>query len=378
MPIQTASQSLSNESPNSSPFGFRNRIQNGEILVNQRASANTTASASTLNGNFYIDRWSSIHYNTGASFNPNISVKQTSDHPIKGSNGYCLEIQCNTTGTTGNTTDFFSSTHSFEAQNIADIFSGTNAQPMTLSFWVKSNKTGTYCVQLRDNSGTGSYISIYEYTIVQSGVWEKKTISIPKPSYSVMPSNNSNGLTLYFHYASGLTPTYVGAIANAINNWYSYSSSGVATVNQTNLFTAAGNYHRLTDVQLEVGTTATPFERRPYGVELQLCQRYYQRISGGGNSRHFIAGNGSNTSFPTCFLRQTMRAAPSYSYSALSDFAIEGLAGGQATPTTLSLNAANQDVVTIMAVCSSGITSGGGAQVFGSASGAWSSFSSEI
>lgn len=319
MPIQTASQSLSNETPNISPFGFRNRVQNGEITINQRGTANTTNTASNLDRAFYIDRWSSIHYNSGASFNPNISVKQTSDHPIKGSNGYCLEIQCNTTGTTGNTTDFFSSTHSFEAQNIADIFSGTNAQPMTLSFWVKSNKTGTYCVQFRDNSGTGSYISIYEYTIVQSGVWEKKTISIPKPSYSVMPSNNSNGLTLYFHYASGNTPTYVGNISNAINNWYPFSSSGVATANQTNLFTAAGNYHRLTDVQLEVGNVATPFERKPFATELALCQRYLYRLSGNAGNNisclpMFITYS-STRIFGPVTVPVPMRATPSISIS---------------------------------------------------------------
>jgi hypothetical protein len=320
MPIQTAQQAISNEmGPNISPFGFRNRVQNGEININQRAVANTTASASSLNANFYIDRWSSIHYNSGGAFNPNISVKQTSDHPIKGSNGYCLEIQCNTTGTTGNTTDFFSSTHNFEAQNIADIFSGTNAQPMTLSFWVKSNKTGTYCIQLRDNSGTGAYISIYEYTIVQSGVWEKKTISIPKPSYSVMPMNNSNGLTLYFHYASGVTPTYVGNISNAINNWYPYSSSGVATNNQTNLFTAAGNYHRLTDVQLEVGNVATPFERKPYARELQDCQRYlYRMADDGGNNiacLPLMITYSSTRVFGPATVPVPLRAAPSITIS---------------------------------------------------------------
>lgn len=284
MGIQTASQAVSNDTgPNSSPFGFRNRLQNGEMTVNQRAVSNTTNTAANFHATFNLDRWQTYHYNVGGSFNPNLSIKRTADHPVKGTNGYCLEVQCNTTGTTANNIDFFTMTQSIEAQDIADVFSGTNAQPMTLSFWVKSNKTGTYCVQLRDNSGAGGYIFVAEYNIIQSGTWEKKTVSISKPTHSVMPTNNTNGLTVHFHYASGLGPTYNGSIANAINSWYNYGSTGVATNNQTNLFTANGNYHRLTDVQLEVGTIATPFERRPYSKELALCQRYLEVIRKGAN-----------------------------------------------------------------------------------------------
>jgi len=311
MPIQTAQQAISNEmGPKTSPFGFRNRIQNGEIQVNQRAIANTTNVASVYHANTSIDRWMAYHYNVGGSFNPNLSIKQTADHPIKGTYGYCLEIQCNTTGTTANGVDFFTMTQSVEAQNISDIFSGANAQPMTLSFWVKSNKTGTYCVQLRDNgTGTGGYVFVAEYSIVQSGTWEKKTISIPKPTYSAMPTNNGTGLTVHFHYASGQTPTYNGNIANAINAWYNYGSTGLATTNQTNLFTANGNYHRLTDVQLEAGTVATPFERRPFHVELQACQRYFQYVRFYHEYAQGAVGNlaGPIVPFPVAF-----RSAPSY------------------------------------------------------------------
>jgi hypothetical protein len=278
MGIQTVSQSLTNETPNSSPFGFRNRIQNGEIAINQRGTANTTNTAANLNGNFQIDRWTPQHYNIGGSLNPNISIKQTADHPVKGSNGYCLEIQCNSTGATANNVDFFNMTHNIEAQNITDIFSGVNSQALTLSFWVKSNKTGTYCVELRDIGSPSGSFSIFEYTVIQSGVWEKKIINIPKPpSYSSMPNTNGSGLGISFQLASGVTPTYNIGIASSINAWSNaYITNGASTVNQTNLFTNAGNYHRLTDVQLEIGTTATPFERKSYGAELQLCQRYFQ------------------------------------------------------------------------------------------------------
>ena len=352
MPIQTATQGIVNETGGiSQPFMFRNRIQNGEISVNQRGNANTTNSASNFHSSISIDRWMSYHYNVGGSFNPNLSIKQTSDHPIKGSSGYCLEVQCNTTGTTSNTVDFFSMTQSIESQNIADVFSGVNAQPMILSFWVKSNKTGTYCIQLRDNSGSGSYIFIAEYNIIQSGTWEKKIISIPRPTHSGMPTNNTNGLTVHFHYASGLGPTYAGVIANAINAWYNYGSTGVATNNQTNLFTANGNYHRLTDVQLEAGTSDTPFERRPYAMELQLCQRYYAvsranatQIGGGGmTGRSIIVANGSGLTsgrdgLTVITLPAPMRTSPTvttYDYSGTSGRTSDITGGGSDSNTSV-------------------------------------------
>lgn len=326
MGIQTASQAIINENSNVSTFGvFRNRIQNGEININQRAVANTTNTASVINAaGIVIDRWKPEHYNIGGSFNPNLSMSQIADHPIKGSNGYCLEIKCNTTGTTANNVDFFSMSQSIEAQNISDAFSGANSPALTLSFWVKSNKTGTYCVELRDNSSSGgNYISIYEYTIIQSGVWEKKVINIPKPTYSSMVSTNVSGLGVMFHYASALNFTYDPSMAPALNAWLNKGTQGAATNNQTNLFTAAGNYHRLTDVQLEIGTTATPFERRPYSLELQLCQRYFYPIynynatgasTGYVNSGH-VASIASTTGTNLHIKTVPMRTYPTVNFS---------------------------------------------------------------
>jgi hypothetical protein len=313
MPIQTVQQAISNESPNSSPFGFRNRIQNGEILVNQRANANTTNTASNLNGNWQVDRWQATHYNNSAGFNPNVSVKRTADHPIKGSAGYCLEIQCNSTATTANNVDFFAMVQKIESQNISDVFSGVNAQPMTLSFWVKSNKTGTYSVSLRDEQtpGAASYISIFSYTVNQVATWEKKVINIPKPTLSSLPSDNSAGLSIQFLYASGLTPTYAPGMAPAVGAWYDYGTNGAAVNGQANLFTNAGNYHRMTDVQLEVGTNATPFERRPFGVELQQCQRYFQYVR---YYFEYAMGTVGNLAGPIIPFPVPLRAQPSFTH----------------------------------------------------------------
>lgn len=361
MPIQTATQGIVNETGGvSHPFMFRNRIQNGEININQRAVANTTNTAANLSGVTSIDRWRSEHYNIGGSFNPNVSIKQTADHPVKGSKGYCLEIQCNTTGTTANNVDFFSMSHRIEAQNISDVFSGSNAQPMTLSFWVKSNKPGTYCLHLRDEvSVTGGYISIWEYTIVQSNVWEKKVINIPKPTYSSMPSTNVSGLGINFHYASGLTPTYNPALAPAVGAWHNSGTQGAATVNQTNLFTTAGNYHRLTDVQLEVGTSDTPFERRPYSVELQLCQRYLHVWSSEGYSYRWVGVGftGTNTAQAHYRFPVIMRAAPSVSFSEQNKWIIDK-ADGAFTSTAMEGSWLTAEQCRINITVASGVSGG--------------------
>lgn len=257
---------------------YRNRIQNGEFSVNQRANTDYPITISSASGpNWYgVDRWAAYWYNVSGTFTPSLSFKQTTDHPIKGNSGKCLEIQCNSTGTTANNVDFFAVWHSIEAHNIADIFTGSSAQPMTLSFWVKSNKVGTYCVELRDETNS-AYGIIKEYTVQQSGVWEKKVLSIPAPTFTTVTPSGSRGVTVQWMMASGFTPTYRPDLASAINQWYSsVGSNGVASNNQTNLFANAGNYLRLTDIQLEPGTVATAFERKSYAENLEECQRYYQ------------------------------------------------------------------------------------------------------
>jgi len=291
---------------------YRNRIQNGEMAVNQRANSNVTFTISGSSSGFNsVDRWGYYYYNLSGNFTPGISIKNTADHPIKGSNGKCLEIQCNANASPSINVDFFAMTHGVESQNISDIFSGSSAQPMTMTFWVKSNKPGIYCVELRDvQSGFGSVYIIKEYTIIQSGVWEKKVLSIPAPTFSAMPGDNSQGLYIQFLYASGLTPAYQAGVANSINAWAnSYGTNGAASNNQTNLFSTAGNYHRLTDVQLESGSTATPFERRPYAVELQLCQRYLQSFNGQSFIGNPSGTNGNNMN-PAWNFPIPMRASP--------------------------------------------------------------------
>jgi hypothetical protein len=131
--------------------------------------------------------------------------------------------------------------------------------------------------------------------------------------------------------------------------------------------------------QLEQNNQPTPFEQRPIGVELQLCQRYYYRITGNTNARFAIAGNGSlQNSFPTTFLKQTMRTQPTIDYSSLSHFTLESLNGtGTATPTVIGYNAGQTEAVTV--ICSSsGNNTASAVQLNGATTGAWLAFSAEL
>lgn len=166
---------------------------------------------------------------------------------------------------------------------------------------------------------------------------------------------------------------------------YTRSASDNSGLNGTVLYVGLDNLLgnngtlKMSQFQLEVGDTATPFEHRSYGDELALCQRYYFRRTGSG--RHFIGGNGSvSLCYPTTFFPVAMRVSPSFSYSALSDFYIEGLTGGgQAVCTSLAFNASATTSFTIQAR-SGGSTTGTAGQVMGTGGGAnsWTAFDAEF
>ena len=134
--------------------------------------------------------------------------------------------------------------------------------------------------------------------------------------------------------------------------------------------------YRVTGCQLEAGKVATPFEHRSYGEELALCKRYAQVFTGKSNKRLALSGNGGNTSFPTIVLPVEMRVDPGITYSALSDFNVEGLNGGKNVPTGLSLNVASTTAVTLNCT-TTGITGSGTNLLFSNSTG-WMLLNAEL
>jgi hypothetical protein len=337
---------------------FRNRIINGAMVIDQRnAGASITP---TSDGTYCLDR-----FRCGLSASSKYSVQQSTTTATGFKNSLlATSLSAYVVGVS----ETFNITQMVEGLNIFDFGWGTaNAKPVTLSFWVQSSLTGTFGGAIKNSAEDRVYP--FSYTISSANTFEYKTITIAGDTSGTWLTTNGIGLKVVFSLGTG---SNLSGTAGAWGAGNIFSATGAVSVVGTNTAT-----FYITGVQLEAGTTATPFEYRQYGTELNLCQRYYQRQTGGG--RHFIGGNGGvSNCFPTAYLLQTLRSTPTLSYSAVGDFTIEGLTGGgQSTCTALSLNAYTFNSVTVNVSSSSG-TGGTGGQLLGNSSSVWTAFSAEL
>ena len=350
--------SINGYTPTMSNMAGRNRIINGAMMIDQR---NAGASVTPASGDTYlVDRW--VY---GASQSSKASFQRVTTAPAGFINTLlATSLSAYTVGAS----EVFHLQQQIEGFNVADLgWGAAGAQTVTLSFWVRSSLTGTFGGSLSNSAVNRSYP--FTFTISAANTFEYKTITIAGDTSGTWLTDNGCGIRLFFGLGVGSTKSgTAGAWAAADYR----SATGATSVVGT-----SGATFYITGVQLEAGSVATPFEHRQYGQELALCQRYFQKITGGG--RHFIAGNGAlSQGFPTMYLRQSMRAAPSFSYSALSDFTLEGITGGgQATPTGMAFNASTTDTVTIQ-TASGGSSTGTGVQMFGANSSAWTAYSAEL
>jgi hypothetical protein len=142
-------------------------------------------------------------------------------------------------------------------------------KPMNLSFWVNTNKSGTYAVSFRNTGNNTCYVQ--NYTVSAVATWTKFSIPVPEaPTTGTW--DYSSGIGLKISWALAIGSTYQGGAAN----WT--AANILATSTQVNFLISAGNTFALTGIQLESSNNATPLEIRPYGAELAMCQRYYMEI----------------------------------------------------------------------------------------------------
>jgi hypothetical protein len=239
-------------------YGFKNRIINGAMVIDQR---NAGASV-TPNGVVYnIDRfWT---FNTQTS---KFTIQQNAGSvtPPVGFKNY-LGATSSSAYTVTSTDQFFIA-QTIEGYNIADLGWGTaSAATVTLSFWVRSSLTGTFAGSIQNSTNARSYV--FSYTISSANTWEQKSITISGDTSGTWEATNSGGLITIFSIGAG---TNFNATASAWSAGNFKSVTGATSVVGTN-----GATFYITGVQLEKGSTATSFDYRPYGTELQLCQRYY-------------------------------------------------------------------------------------------------------
>ena len=257
MPIQTAADSISNSA--GSPYGFKNRIINGAMVIDQR---NAGASVTPTNGLYTLDRWY-----TGVAQTSKLTIQRNAGAvtPPTGFTNYLGITSSSAYSVTSS--DFFYVQQSVEGFNIADLDWGTaNAKTVTLSFWVRSSLTGTFSGTLRNYAGNRTYP--FTYTISSANTWEYETITIPGDTSGTWSTNNSGGVDVGFSVGAGSTRSgTAGAWAGAAY----YAVTGATSVVGT-----SGATFYITGVQLEKGSQATAFDYRDYGREFIMCQRYYQ------------------------------------------------------------------------------------------------------
>jgi len=292
----------------SSSFGFKNRIINGAMVIDQRnAGASVTATTANL---YTLDRWQSV-----ASVTSKFTVQQNAGS-VTPPAGFTNYLGCTSSAATSlGATDNYQIAQTIEGFNSADLAWGTaNAQTVTLSFWVRSSLTGTFGGAITNYSLNRGYP--FTFAISSANTWEQKSITITgDTSGSWNNGTNSGGIVLRFSLGTGTT--YSGT-AGAWAGSQLFSATGATSVVGTN-----GATFYITGVQLEKGSTATSFDYRPYGTELALCQRYYQVYgsvgSTGTNGDVFIGTyRNSSTLFVPVQYEVPMRTTPSFTQISVS------------------------------------------------------------
>ena len=241
---------------------FRNRIINGAMVISQRYA---TASTSLTTGlAYYIDRFTMIKGTAGAT----ATVAQSSTAPTGFANSMLITVG---TGASPGAADINYVAQLLEGNNVFDLSFGTaSASSVTFSFWVRSSLTGTFSGCLNNGVTSASGRSYpFNYTISSANTWEQKTITIAGDTSGTWATNTSAGMQVVWDLGSG--SGYAGTANAWATSFYPKATSS------SNLIATSGATFYLTGVQLEKGSTASPFEYRLYGTELALCQRYFEK-----------------------------------------------------------------------------------------------------
>lgn len=270
-------------------FGFKNRILNGSMVLDQRNGGNTVT---PTNAAYTLDRW-------------NATLTQTSKFTVQQNAGSVTPPTGfkNYLGVTSSsaysvlTGDLFAIRQLIEGFNVADLgWGAAGASTVTLSFWVRSSLTGTFGGSLINSAANRFYP--FSYTISAANTWEQKSVTIAGDTSGTWVTDNGIGIGVYFSLGGGAT--YSGTAGAWTGTGTPYTATGAVSVVGTN-----GATFYITGVQLEKGSTATSFDYRPYSTELQLCQRYFEVCAGTMYSSY-----GATYNYVNWFYKVTKRATP--------------------------------------------------------------------
>ena len=245
----------------------RNKVINGSMIIHQRGGSKT--------GNEYtLDR-----FHVSSSTDGAYSVSQSTESPDDFSNS--LHVDCTTADTSVASGQYLQLKHAIEGQNLQDLAKGTSSAKKTvLSFYVKTNLTGTYAVAIYDGDNNRLFETTYT---VSNTNWNRYTIDIPADTTGALGNDNGSSIELYWALVQGSSRTS----GSASTSWGSYSLTNFAVGHNVNFLSSTDNNWYLTGVQFEKSDTgvATDFEHRSFAQEIQLCKRYYEVL---------VNGNGLN------------------------------------------------------------------------------------
>jgi hypothetical protein len=286
---------------------MKNRIINGAMVIDQR-NAGASVTQNTTGTQYSLDRWNI--YGTQAS---KFTVQQNAGSvSVLASTGFSNYLGVTSSSAYSlNGTDTFWIQQLIEGFNTYDLAFGTaSAKTVTLSFWVRSSLTGTFGGVFKNSATDRNYP--FSYTISSANTWEQKSVTVAgDTSGTWIGATNGLGLMVRFSLGSNYTGT-AGAWAGGYID---------APTGQTNLIGTNGATFYITGVQLEVGSTATSFDYRPYTTELNLCYRYCYALYKGDNIYYAQGGYFDSTTVKTQIqLPSTMRTTPTISYTGYSSF----------------------------------------------------------
>ena len=250
---------------------FRNIIINGDMSIAQRS---TSVASITTGGYKTVDRFP-LNLDLGTW-----TQSQSTDVPTGQGFAKSFKMDCTTANASPSAAILAAVRTKIEGQNLQYLKKGTaNAESTTLSFWVKSNKTGTYIAELVDNDNSRQISA--SYTVDVTDTWEKKTITFPGDTSGAFGNDNGASLELHFWLGGGSNYT-----SGTLNTSWSTNVDADSAVGQVNLADDTSNDFYITGVQLEAGTSASDFEFLPVDVNLQRCLRYYLPLFDGGAGRY--------------------------------------------------------------------------------------------
>jgi len=339
--LAKAGETLTNQ-----PSGRKNIIINGAMQVAQRSASVTGIGASA--GYFTLDRWK---ISTAASAG-RLTMTQTADGPSGFAN--CLKLDCTTADTSIAAGENLFIQHRFEGQDLQQIKKGTSdAESITLSFYIKANAVFTFGVELLDIDNTRQITKLFDTTTD----WVRHELTFPADTTGAFDDNNARSLDINFHLHGGSNTTS-GTLNTA--SWASTTNANRAA-GIDSFYSNTDNNFFITGVQMEIGSQATNFEHRSFGEELALCSRYYTDIVRADNKTAHLIGYVQTTAVARFGYHVPMRAAPTI---VETNFGILYAGGSEEAITSVDDISQDNQFVSFRANVSANLTSGQAVALF--------------